>query len=202
MDRSPADADELVDASLRSQHLASTLAGGAHSLSPTSASPEAFLNSAWAGEPQEPVRYGFVCGGDGFLLKVGTPCEVIEAHGICRLPHAPTWLAGLINVRGNLVPVCDLRRLSDREATCTENRAPGAAKEYYLVVDRGERMAAFIAEQLPRALRTGALQRLTTPPQLDEALRAHVGQTLRAGGDTWFDLDHQGLLESLATGLA
>lgn len=60
--------------------------------------------------------------------------EVIRARAITRVPGAPAWVIGLLNVRGAVIPVGDLRVLHGRART--------AAREGLVVlVEAGGRTA-------------------------------------------------------------
>jgi purine-binding chemotaxis protein CheW len=47
--------------------------------------------------------------GRWFALPINTVNEVIRMVAIAPLPDAPEWVAGVINVRGEVLPVIDLR---------------------------------------------------------------------------------------------
>lgn len=51
----------------------------------------------------------FGLGEEEFALPVGCVREILDHHAAFRVPHAPAWLLGLIDVRGTSVPVVDLR---------------------------------------------------------------------------------------------
>jgi purine-binding chemotaxis protein CheW len=44
-----------------------------------------------------------------FAVPVETVLEILDMRELFRMPDAPAWLAGLIDVRGRSVPVIDLR---------------------------------------------------------------------------------------------
>jgi purine-binding chemotaxis protein CheW len=46
---------------------------------------------------------------DVFAIPVETVQEILDYQPIARLPHAPAYLLGMIDVRGRAVPVVDLR---------------------------------------------------------------------------------------------
>ncbi|MBF0340512.1 MAG: purine-binding chemotaxis protein CheW [Magnetococcales bacterium] len=46
---------------------------------------------------------------DVFAVHVGMVREILDSQPIARLPHAPHYLLGIIDVRGLTVPVVDLR---------------------------------------------------------------------------------------------
>ncbi len=49
-------------------------------------------------------------GDDTFAVDVGYVREILDRQPITNLPHAPSFLVGLTDVRGLTVPVVDLRR--------------------------------------------------------------------------------------------
>lgn len=44
-----------------------------------------------------------------FALDIGKVREVLEFSGITRVPRTPDFMRGVINLRGNVVPVVDLK---------------------------------------------------------------------------------------------
>jgi purine-binding chemotaxis protein CheW len=51
----------------------------------------------------------FSLGGEMFALPVGTVREILDHRAAFRMPQGPPWFAGLIDVRGEAVPMVDLR---------------------------------------------------------------------------------------------
>ena len=51
----------------------------------------------------------FSLGDEVFALDVAKVREVLEMIPPTRLPHAPDYMSGVVNVRGSVVPVIDLR---------------------------------------------------------------------------------------------
>jgi purine-binding chemotaxis protein CheW len=50
-------------------------------------------------------------GEESFAIPIAHVQEILDLRPIARLPHAPACLVGLIDVRGQSVPVMDLRAL-------------------------------------------------------------------------------------------
>lgn len=58
----------------------------------------------------EPARYlTFRLGDELFAINVFKTREVLDVTRITRVPTAPGYLRGVVNVRGNAIPVVDLR---------------------------------------------------------------------------------------------
>jgi purine-binding chemotaxis protein CheW len=51
----------------------------------------------------------FTLGTESYALPVGNVREVLEMAAITPLPRTPEYMRGVINVRGSVVPVIDLR---------------------------------------------------------------------------------------------
>jgi purine-binding chemotaxis protein CheW len=68
--------------------------------------------------------FTFTLGSESYALDVSKVREVLEMAHITPLPRAPDYLRGVINVRGSVVPVVDLRlklgmtRTQETTSTC------------------------------------------------------------------------------------
>jgi purine-binding chemotaxis protein CheW len=51
----------------------------------------------------------FTVGGHEHALPVEDVIEVVRLVAVTPLPEAPAWVAGVINMRGRIIPVIDLR---------------------------------------------------------------------------------------------
>ena len=62
-------------------------------------------------ENQVQTRYGFTIGPVGCLIAENTLSEVVNNPVIYKLPTLSKILKGVINQRGNIIPVFDLREM-------------------------------------------------------------------------------------------
>jgi len=51
----------------------------------------------------------FVLGNEFFALDICSVREILDMTGITRIPQSPPFMRGVVNVRGNAVPVIDMR---------------------------------------------------------------------------------------------
>ncbi len=73
--------------------------------------------SPWAPVPGEEARHGeaerdvltFTVGGEVYGLDIGHIREIIKNRPITEVPRVPAFIAGIIAVRGVVMPVIDLR---------------------------------------------------------------------------------------------
>lgn len=68
-----------------------------------------------AGQQQFWVGLGFRIADDWFVAPKADVREVIPPLSMTRVPGARPWMMGVANLRGNLLPVCDLGRLLGHE---------------------------------------------------------------------------------------
>lgn len=83
----------------------------------------------------------FEVGGHRYALPVSSVREVLRATAIVPLPKAPPVVQGLINIRGELVAVLDLR------TRFGSPRRPVQVDEHFVVVHAGTRTVALRADR-------------------------------------------------------
>lgn len=145
-------------------------------------------------EQTQHLRYGFRVGGIGLLVVAGTVSEVIENTQVYRIPNTALWFSGLINLRGNLVPVFDLK--------CLFGLGQGGHGEDrpVLVVGQGKRVVGIMVDGLPRAIDTS--RRSAQVPPLPPELAEHVRTAYLDAEELWLDLDFEAFFKALGARLA
>jgi len=149
---------------------------------------------ASAGERQFVV---FRLGGDEFGLPIEAVNEVARVPDqITRLPKAPKFLEGVVNLRGDVVPVVDQRRRFDMPAL-----DEGSGRR--LVVVRTERHSAgLIVDSVSEVLRCPASAIEPAPDLTNEAVRlVHGVINLEKAGRIVLLLDPAELLTRAERGL-
>jgi twitching motility protein PilI len=132
---------------------------------------------------------GFRVGDFGFLLPVSLHCEVAEQLPVNPLPNVEPWFSGLLNIRGNIVPVVDLLRLMSDTASHPKKR-------YLFAMDRGEKTMAVWIDGYPQML-GGILQPLNPLPQIPERLQCFVTNAYAQNGQIWLKVQFEQLFKTL-----
>lgn len=141
-------------------------------------------------------RRGVSLGGYRLLLDGGDVHEVIRYTAPRTLPFTSDLCHGLLNLRGNLVTVYDLRR-------ALRGRAGDADRpRWILVQQRAPAWVGFALTELPLAVRieAGPADRPEVP--LPEMLRRNLKGAYRGDNGLWLDLDWHGLYDELSSRLA
>ncbi|MGQ0658779.1 MAG: chemotaxis protein CheW [Chromatiales bacterium] len=140
------------------------------------------------------LRHGYLVRGFGLLtllIRSDTVGEVFTGQRLYSIPNAPWWVMGMINARGNVVPVFDLQGLFGGEREI--------AKKWLLVLDKAKNAVGFFIEEPPQTL---YMERSDLPlPALPSLLQQYVSMGCSALGKTWLEFDHNGFFSGLTENL-
>ena len=147
----------------------------------------------WTGpeEVAERNRYGFRIGSFGLMIQADVGSEVIRPEAISSLPGSAPWLLGLLNLRGNLVPVFDLSMVL------------GVAKSHelksmlVLILDKGENAVGMVIDGFPQPLQ--ALRNIAQLPVLPAVLQEHVNAGYVKDERVWLEFNHESFFEKLTS---
>jgi purine-binding chemotaxis protein CheW len=70
--------------------------------------PNTMTDLAASGDEQQLVV--FQLGAELYGVEIARVHEIIRLQTVTRVPHAPAFVEGVINLRGKVIPVVDLRR--------------------------------------------------------------------------------------------
>lgn len=138
-------------------------------------------------EPDIEIRYGFRIGNIGFLLPKKENAEIIEQIHPCSIPNTPKWLTGVINVRGNLIPIFDLRLMLDLDE--------GQQSERLLILGEGSKAVGLYIDALPVIVER--LEEAESMPHVPELLANHIRGLYMHNKDVWLDLSFDELFKEL-----
>ena len=133
------------------------------------------------------ARYGFRIGELGLLINPDTGSEVLAVPQITPLPGAPLGFLGLINLRGNLVPLYELHVLLGMGIP--RHRS----ERMVLIFGQGEKAVGILIDSYPKALPT--LRALPDFPPLPYALQPHVSAGYLADDAVWLEFDHSSFFD-------
>lgn len=141
-------------------------------------------------EAEKRARYGFSVATLNLLIKPDCASEVLEMTDIWSLPGSVPWLLGLVNLRSNLVPVFDFRRLFDLPPP------EAGAVSQILVLDQGDRAAGLLIDDFPEPLYE--MSPVPGLAQLPPGLQMHVRGAYMKGEAIWLEFDHASFFEDIA----
>jgi purine-binding chemotaxis protein CheW len=103
---------------------------------------------------------GFVIGKELFGVDILMVQEIIRETPITPIPNSPDFIEGVINLRGNIIPVIDLRkRLHLREETAP----PGQI--WIMILNVNGRITGFIVDSVTQVLKVPS-NSIKPPPDI------------------------------------
>jgi purine-binding chemotaxis protein CheW len=118
-------------------------------------------------EPEELAQMiSFSIGPEEFGVRILMVQEIIMIPEITEIPNSPDFVEGVINLRGDIIPVLDLRkRLRLRGVDTAVERAPG---NRILVVEIDGSVTGFVVDSVSKVLTVPA-SKILPPPDIIEA---------------------------------
>ena len=136
---------------------------------------------------QKNMRYGFQIGHLNLIYDVTIACELLRDSLIYSLPNTPEWMLGLINLRGNLVPVFDLENYFGFEPL--DNKY-----QLLLVLGEREKAVAFRVNAYPELLNN--LEKEKIMPKLMPEIENYILGSYK-GEKLWLELDKETFFSTL-----
>ena len=85
---------------------------------------------------------GFTLDGQHFLAAMGEVSEVLAVPRYTHVPGVKSWMKGIANVRGRLLPIMDLLGYFNRVSSLQEHR------RRLLVIDHGDIFSGLVVDEV------------------------------------------------------
>lgn len=132
---------------------------------------------------QQP-KYGFKICGVGFLITPEVLCEVMKNTVVYPIPNTKEWMRGLVNLRGNLIPVYDMSILLGLTDEPMKH-------DNLLVIDKGPASAGILIESLPQPCDLNGCAELKHVPKLPAGLSDYVSEAYSKDDVIWLGFNHK-----------
>ena len=99
----------------------------------------------------------FKIGDEIFGISIDRVVEILKVQKIFTIPGLPEFLSGVMSVRGNIVPVIDLRRRFGIK--------PAGNKERIIIVRYGQEKISFLVDDIKEILSLTP-EEIRTPPSI------------------------------------
>ena len=140
---------------------------------------------------KEWVGVAFRMGGETFLVAREETREVLGyPAAVTRIPGAKTWVKGLANVRGQLLPLLDLRQYLGSGATASGRNTR------IIVVNHRDVPAGLMVDEVLGFRRFAESDFNPDPPPTVIRCDAYLAGAFRRGGEVWPVLSLKSLVES------
>lgn len=135
------------------------------------------------------TRYGYRISNMNFLVPEKTVSEVIQNQNIFSLPNSPFWIEGLINIRGNIIPVMNIDKL-------LKNKVENYTSILVLNKTETHSTIAIMISELPVSLEHNESE--TTTQNYPEVIQEYINKGFRQNDTNWVEFNLQELFKNLA----
>ena len=135
------------------------------------------------------AAHGFKIGNIGFLIPLETLSEVVLDPIPTTLPTSPTWLRGMINLRGTMVPVFKIDDVLGFSYTSRALRT-------VLVIGTGEDIIGIEIDQLPARLDFTSNEKINSSASLPGLLQPHIKASYRRD-NIWLLCNFDGFIHDM-----
>ncbi len=101
---------------------------------------------------------GFIIGEEEYAVPILNIREIIKPIEYTRVPSVPSYVLGVFNIRGSVIPLIDLRMKFGLPSINNTNDTR------YIVVKGSENTAGFVIDRLTEAIRINK-NRIDPPPE-------------------------------------
>jgi twitching motility protein PilI len=133
---------------------------------------------------------GYQVGGIRLVSPMGEISEILKVPKITALPGVKSWILGISNVRGRLMPIVDLHEYLGMTPTLP------LAQWRVLIVEDRELIAGLVVEQSLgiQHFLEDSFEEETTTESL-ESLQSYVKGAFRHGGRVFFEMSLKSVLQ-------
>ncbi len=134
--------------------------------------------------------YGFKLENIQLLLDVNMRSELINDAIVTPLPLMPSFVTGLCNVRGSLVPVDDICQKLNLGKSLSKSD-----KKKVLVLDENEFMAGIEIQDMMVSMEFDEQDIQKDILSENEKLNQYISYSYQENGSNWFGLDYRKLFQ-------
>ena len=124
-------------------------------------------------------RLALRLGSWNLLFSMDDVAEIVPLPRITRVPGVKRWLLGIVNLRGKVISVSDLRDF------LTGRPTPQLPTSQVVVVRAGEWNYGLLVDEVIGMRHFGPQHRLATLDTVEEDLRAYVAEAFLNDGQYW-----------------
>jgi purine-binding chemotaxis protein CheW len=138
---------------------------------PTRAMPSADRDSARDSTTYQFV--GFRLDGEDYAIAITKIQEIIVMKPITRIPQMPAFIEGLINLRGSVIPIINLRTLFGLPVRELDDETRT------IIVNVGDRTIGYIVDEVTQVMRIAGEQIQPAPVTITAVSKQHIAGLAR-----------------------
>jgi purine-binding chemotaxis protein CheW len=131
---------------------------------------------------------GFRLDSEVYAIAITKIQEIIVMKPITRMPQVPSVIEGLINLRGSVIPIVNLRKLFSLPPKDFDDETRT------IIVNVGERTIGYIVDEVTQVMRIAGEQIQPTPASVSNLAKQYIAGLARMDDQLLIILDIEKLL--------
>jgi len=139
------------------------------------------------------TRYGIIIRNQNLLFDKTLLCEAVIKANIYPIPNVPSWIYGMINLRGNIIPVF---RIDD---LLTDDKTTGEKNNIVLVFGEGNNTVGLSIHELPVAVEIDeeTVNKISPPDDTPEIFSNCINAAYDIDDKIWLEIDINTVLDNI-----
>lgn len=139
------------------------------------------------------LRYGINVCEQNLLFDKAILCEATINKNVYPIPNVPSWLNGMINLRGNIIPVFTL------DGFLAKDRETNINHKVVFVIGEGSSAVGVLINKLPTAVEIDEekINAVPAPADTPEIFSDCVNVAYEVDGKFWLEIDINAVIENI-----
>ncbi len=135
------------------------------------------------------IRYGYKICNMNILFDQSIPGEIASKYTVYPIPNTPKWIRGLINHRGNLIPVFNLYYLWSIDKP--QEELP------LMIFDRNEKSIGIYVDAYPLALEIDDATTISSsiPDSIPHEMKEFINSSHKITNTHWYEVNLNGFMK-------
>ncbi len=139
------------------------------------------------------LRYGINIGNQYLLFDKSILCEATINTNVYPIPNIPSWLNGMINLRGNLIPVFMIDNF------LTDDKKEDKKNKVVFVIGQGANAVGMLIDELPVAVEIDEenIESISPPDNTPEIFSGAITNAYEVDETVWLEIDIDTVIKNL-----
>ncbi len=138
----------------------------------------------------------FRVGTELFGVPISAVQEIVRVPQIARIPQSPEFVEGVINLRGRIITVVDMRKRMTCGAKAIESAEERGRKSRILVVEADGRLVGVIVDEVAEVLKLSEERVEAAPPMVAQVDNQYIKGVGKLENDLLILIDIERILTS------
>ena len=139
------------------------------------------------------LRYGINIGSQNLLFDKSILCEATINTNVYPIPNIPPWLNGMINLRGNLIPVFIIDNF------ITDDKKEDKKNKVVFIIGEGSNAVGLLIDDLPVAVEIDEenIESISPPDNTPEIFSDAITNAYEVDETVWLEIDIDTVIKNL-----